>query len=69
MSTANDPYMYIKIAPENKEWIELVEKWYFRLRTLMFPVIFQKNCRQRMKWICQENAINIIAYVVSLSFL
>ena len=34
-----------------------------------FPVIFQKNCQEKMRWICHENAISNIVYVASISFL
>ena len=33
------------------------------------PVIFQNNCEEDMRWICHENYIWIIVYVVRISFL
>ena len=35
----------------------LLRNIFFCLRALIFPVIFQKNCQEKMRLICHENAI------------
>ena len=70
IKSTQDLYVMVALSYFSCCRSNLLRKWYCYLRALIFfPVIFQKNCQEKIRWICYENYIYIIIYVVRISFL